>query len=85
MLFGEIKEKPLDFFLLLLILLAGLILFFLSPIGHPRRRVIYAVSAAYLFWSLFYHYRRGDLTFSIMVEYLLFALFALVLISSTLF
>ena len=86
MIFHEIKQKPLEYFMLLLILITAVICFFVFGIDpHNRRRVVYATTAAYLGWSLYHHYRRGDLEFSIVVEYLVFALFALVLVSSTLF
>lgn len=85
MIFREIRQKPFEYLALLLILVIATIAFFVfSYDPHHQRRVIYATTIAYLGWSLFHHYRRGDLELSIIVEYLIFALFALVLVSSTL-
>ena len=85
MLFKELSQKPGEYIFLLLILLLGAILFFVYGFDpHSQRRIIYFTSAAYLLWSLFHHYRRGDLELSIVLEYLLFALFAIVIITSTL-
>lgn len=84
--FREIQQKPLEYLILLFIFITAAVLFFLfSYDPHNQRRVIYATTAAYLLWSFYHHYRRGDLELSIIVEYLVFALFALVLVSSTLF
>jgi hypothetical protein len=81
----EIKQKPIEYIVLGLILLSGLIsFFFFAPSSSLKRLVIYLISAGYFFWSLYHHYKRGDLSLSIVVEYLVFALFAIVLISTTL-
>lgn len=82
----EIKKKPLEYIFLLLILLFGLVGFiYFSFSPHNQRRVIYLTGGAYLFWSLVHHYKRGDLTLPIIFEYLLVAIFAFILISTTLF
>jgi len=82
----EIKKKPFEYLLLFFILSLGAFAFiFLSYTPHAQRRVIYLTGASYLFWSLMHHYKRGDLSLSIMLEYLLIALFAAVLITTTLF
>lgn len=86
MLFKEISQKPLEYIALLIILLVGLVCFFLYTFDpHSQRRVVYATTAAYFLWSLYHHYKRGDLEISIIIEYLLFALFGIILITSTLF
>lgn len=82
----EIKRHPFRFILLSLILLAGGVLFLtFSFEPHSQRRVVYATAASYFIWSLYHHYRRGDLHPSLVVEYLVMALFGLILLSSTLF
>ena len=85
MLTKQIKQNPVEYLALLFILIAGAVAFILCPY-HPywQRRVIYSTSAAYFAWSLYHHHRRGDLDVSIIIEYLLFALFAIILVSSTL-
>ena len=85
MLTKQIKQNPIEYLALLLILIAGTIAFMVLAY-HPywQRRVIYATSVAYFAWSLYHHHRRGDLEVSIIIEYLLFTLFAIILISSTL-
>ena len=81
----EIKQKPFEYILLALILIASAIGFFLlSYSPQAQRRLIYLMAGAYLFWSLLHHYRRGDLTLPIVLEYLIVALFASILISTTL-
>jgi len=85
MLTKQIKQNPVEYLALLLILIAGVIAFIVFNY-HPyqQRRVIYFTSSAYFAWSLYHHHRRGDLDVSIIIEYLLFALFAIILVSSTL-
>ena len=81
----EIKQKPLEYLILILIFIA-IVFFFILNIhnSHAQRNIIYAGSALYFFWSLYHHYKRGDLQVSIIIEYLVFALLAILFISSTL-
>jgi len=82
----EIRDKPIEYLILLIMLIVSGILFLsFGYDGHNQRRVIYAACAAYFFWSLYHHYRRGDLHASIIIEYLLMALLAIVVLSGTLF
>ena len=82
---AQVKKHPLEYLTLTLILIAGAASFlFFAYNPALQRRLVYATSAAYFAWSLFHHHRRGDLTLSIIVEYLIFALFAIILLSSTL-
>jgi hypothetical protein len=84
-LFREISKHPLNYLILAIIFSISLILFFVFCFDHHnQRRVVYATSALYLGWSLFHHYRRGDLSLSIFIEYLLLALFALIVVAATL-
>ena len=81
----QIRKNPIEYLVLLLILIIGATAFvFFSHNPYWQRRIIYAISSSYFAWSLYHHHRRGDLDLSIIVEYLLFALFAIILISSTL-
>jgi hypothetical protein len=81
----EIKQKPFEYLLLVAILTVASIAFFtFSHTPQAQRRVIYLTGGAYMFWSLLHHYRRGDLTLPIVLEYLIIALFASVLIATTL-
>jgi len=81
----EIKQKPIEYLSLACLLMLSAILFVAFRYdSHLQRRVIYATSAIYIFWSLLHHYRRGDLQLSIIIEYLLLALLGIVVISSTL-
>ena len=85
MLFQEIRQKPFEYLFLLSIFIFGLSGFvYFSHLPSIQRRVIYLTGASYLFWSLLHHYRRGDLVLSIVLEYLIVALFAFILISATL-
>lgn len=82
----EIKKKPLEYVFLLLILIvfvAAYLYFSYSP--YAQRRVVYLSAGAYFYWSIIHHYNRGDLTLSIVLEYLIVALFAVILISTSLF
>jgi hypothetical protein len=85
MIFKEISQKPGEYILLFLIfLVAAIAFYFFSFDPHSQRRVIYAAAGTYFLWSLYHHYKRGDLHVSIVIEYLIIALFGIILISSTL-
>lgn len=78
----EIKERPVEHFILLIILSIGALLYFQFRFNELLRHwVIYGVVLAYFYWSIFHHYKKGDLHISIIIEYFLFALLALVLIA----
>jgi len=85
--FNEIKKHPLNYLFLGIILIITTVLFFHFRQNfdtHNERRVVYVTAALYLFWSLYHHYRRGDLQFSIILEYALLALFAVIIAMTTL-
>ncbi len=83
--FREIEQKPLEYLTLLIILILGLALFFVFSFDkHMQRRVIYATTALYFSWSIYHHYKRGDLEASIVIEYILIGIFALLLSTGTL-
>ena len=81
----EIKERPHEYLSLLVFLIAGFIFYFFVGNNQVRRWVIYTVGVLYFCWSLYHHYKRGDLQLSIVIEYLLIILLGIVLISGTLF
>jgi len=82
----EVKQKPVEYLSLALIFFVSLIIYFFAPIGsHGQRLIVYFMAGCYFFWSIIHHYRRGDLSFSIVVEYLVMALFGIVLLSASLF
>lgn len=84
--FIQIKKKPLQFICLSLILFAGgigFILFNYNP--TMQRNIIYATGMGYFLWSIYHHYKRGDLHISIVIEYLVIILLALILITDVLF
>lgn len=81
----DFSKRPLEYVLLFVILLLSTFTFmFFSYTPRAQRRVIYMTCAAYMFWSLLHHYNRGDLSLPILLEYLIIALFASVLITTTL-
>lgn len=81
----EIKQKPVEYLILLIGLITGLFLYFFIDNSQARRWIIYSVGILYFAWSLYHHYKRGDLHLSIVIEYLLIILLGIVFISGTLF
>lgn len=80
----EIKKQPIDYILLLIVSVLSIVLFFVfGNNGHSQfqRTVLYTFTAFYFIWSLVHHSRRHDLQLSIIIEYLLLALLALIIIS----
>lgn len=83
----EIKKHYKNYLILgLIFLIAAVLLFYFRSIfdAHQERRVVYVTAALYLAWSLYHHYKRGDLHLSIIVEYLLLALLAILVATTTL-
>jgi hypothetical protein len=81
----QIFKYPLEYLSLgLFFILSAVIFFVFSYDPHSQRRVVYVTAAGYLFWSLFHHYRRGDLHFSIIMEYIILAILAIVVAIFTL-
>jgi len=82
----EVKKKPLEYILLGIWFLIGLILyFFVVQDSHSKRLVVYGLAAGYFFWSLYHHYKRGDLSLQIIIEYLIIALFGITLLTLSFF
>lgn len=85
--FNEIKKHYKNYLILGIIFFsAALLLFHFRSIfdAHDQRRVVYVTAALYLVWSLYHHYKRGDLHLSIIIEYFLLALFAVLVAVTTL-
>ncbi|MBP9817328.1 hypothetical protein KBC75_01040 [Candidatus Shapirobacteria bacterium] len=83
--FQEIKSKPTVYITISLIFITGAITFLLFAHNpHAQRNIVYATGGSYFLWSLLHHYHRGDLALSIIIEYLLFILFGILVLSSTL-
>jgi hypothetical protein len=83
--FKEIEQKPVEYLVLFFIFLAAAVIFTTFGSNHfLQRRIVYATSSAYFLWSLYHHYHRGDLNISIVIEYLVFILLAVVITASTL-
>ena len=81
----EIKQKPLEYIFLLICLVSGFFVYIFTDNNQLRRWIIYLVGVSYFCWSLYHHYKRGDLHLSIIIEYLLIILLGIVFISGTLF
>ena len=82
----EVRQKPLEYILLGIVFLIGLILYFFAGFSaNNQRLVVYGLAAAYFFWSLLHHYNRGDLHLSIVMEYLVIALFGIALLTFSFF
>lgn len=76
--------KKLEYIVLGLILLFGIILYlYFDYNGHYQRNIIYLTGGSYFLWSLHHHYKRGDLHLSIIIEYLAIIFFALIVLSAT--
>lgn len=82
----EIQKTPHEYLFLGLVFILAAVLFLVfrfQPLYELI--VVIAVSSIYFCWSLYHHARRGDLQFSIVVEYLLLILLAIVISIGTLF
>ena len=81
----EIKQKPLEYILFLSVLIIGLFLYFFIDNSQIRIWIVSGVSIFYFGWSLYHHYKREDLQFSIIIEYLLIILLGIVFLFGALF
>jgi hypothetical protein len=82
----EVTKKPIEYVVLVIILLTALVAFLASIGNGPQeKQIVYIAAGAYFLWSLVHHYRRGDLSTSIMIEYFLIAIFGIIVVSSTVF
>jgi hypothetical protein len=74
----EIKQKPVEYILLLLIFIIGFFLYIFINNSQSRIWIVSGVTFFYFGWSLCHHHKRGDLHTSIIIEYLFIILFGLV-------
>ena len=82
----EIHQKPIEYLLLFSVFIVACLIFVIFRFdSHVQRLVVYGTSGIYFLWSLYHHYRRGDLHLSIIIEYLLFVVLAIVITNSILF
>lgn len=82
----EIKKKPFEYIFLVLFFITGICFYLFAGLSDSNRRfIVITLGAGYFIWSLYHHYHRGDLSLSIIVEYLVFILFGIVLFSGTFF
>ena len=73
----EVYQKPFEYISLFLICIFGAICY----INTRLSIYLYLTVLAYLLWSIYHHYKRHDLQASIFTEYLIIALFV-VLVST---
>ena len=71
------------FILYLAFCLAAVLFIYFSYNSQLQRDVVYATAGSYFLWSLYHHYQQGDLHLSIIIEYLVFIVLALVVLSAT--
>ncbi|MFZ2153449.1 MAG: hypothetical protein WAV41_05385 [Microgenomates group bacterium] len=77
-------KQKLDYLLVFLLFSFGFCLYlYFSYNGHLQRNVIYVTGGLYFLWSLWHHYRLGDLHLSIIIEYLAIISLGLLVLSST--
>jgi hypothetical protein len=79
MIFQEVKKHQLDYFILGLgLLLAAINFLIFSHQPDIQSRIVFIGAAYYVGWGVFHHWRREDLCFRVLVEYLLIAILAFV-------
>jgi len=70
-----------DYLILGVVLAAGVALFlFLPPIKHKKEVGVLMMAAFYVFWSIWFHSKRGDLEIKIVLEYVVIAVLGVVLL-----
>lgn len=79
-------HKNYNFLLLTFILSLAVLAIYLLQ-GFPNFQFIVGIllSVSYVIWGLVYHYLEGDLHAKVVIEYLLIALLALILLKGALF
>ena len=83
----EIKKHTLNYLILGIIFTISIFLFFYFRLHfdtRDQRILVYSTAVLYFIWSIFHHYRRGDLQLSIILEYFLLCLFAVIVAMTTL-
>ena len=70
-----------DYLILGVVLAAGVALFlFLPPIKYKKEVGVLAMAAFYIFWSVWFHSKRGDLEIKVVLEYIVIAVLGIVLL-----
>ncbi len=78
----EFKQHKGEYYVLFLVLLVELVAILgFSYNIQTQKWVVYLMGVTYFVWSIIYHYRRRNLQVSIVVEYLVFILFGILLLS----
>jgi len=72
-----------DYLILGVVLAIGVMLFlFLPPIKYKKEVGVLAMAAFYVFWSIWFHSKKGDLEIKIVLEYIVIAVLGVVLLLS---
>jgi len=72
-----------DYLILGIVLAIGVMLFlFLPPIKYKKEVAVLVMAAFYVFWSIWFHSKRGDLEIKIVLEYIVIAALGVVLLLS---
>jgi hypothetical protein len=81
----DLKENPLDYLVLIAILLFGVILYILFKDDAVMERII-AISLAlsYILWGIIHHHHADKVTSKIVLEYILVAVLGFLVINSLL-
>ena len=75
------RSTIVDYLILGVVLASGVILFlFLPPIKYKKEVGILVMAAFYVFWSIWFHSKRGDLEIKIVLEYIVVAVLGMVLL-----
>ena len=79
----EKKSAIFDYLILGVVLTIGVMLFlFLPPIKYKKEVGVLAMAAFYVFWSIWFHSKKGDLEIKIVLEYIVIAVLGVVLLLS---
>lgn len=82
----DFARHPLHYFVLLCAQLIGLWgMFWFSHDSLTQFAIIIYMTVAYLVWGIFHHHQHRDLHLKIVLEYLLFAVLAVLLLGSLIF
>jgi len=79
----EKKNAIFDYLILGVVLAAGVALFlFLPPISYKKEVAVLAMVAFYIFWSIWFHGKKGDLDIKLVLEYIVVAVLGAILLLS---
>jgi len=75
------KNAIFDYLILGVVLAVGVVLFlFLPPIKYKKEVGVLAMAAFYIFWSVWFHSKKGDLEVKVVLEYIVIAALGIVLL-----